>query len=494
MIAAHLAIALPLAAKLNIWVDEAYSLETSSTLARALASETGHPPAYFVLLFAWRRLVSGLFFARLLSTACTSLTILLLARISRRFLPLLHEGWVASVAALHPLTLWAASEARPYALVILLSAALLLLLHKAFISEEASVRWRAAYACVACLALYTQFYLGFLLAANVTALCGLRRWRAARDYILWMLPVALAALPLGLMIGGHIAVQAQATLPVPLPTAIKWVLIQLEGFVTSLDFLPNEGLFLRNLTALDPVGLMRWGGRVAFLLLLVAARRPAMRERRWAEPGLVALGLILLTQAGLFVAVTSVLGGPLAEARHSISLLVPALVCFFAVLAPARPRGLLAAATGLLLATNGAAACVDFAPLAKRGDHARVAAYISASETPGQPIFVFPSESAAPFDHEYRGRNRIVPLPAPAAAWNPRDFAFSSGPQAAEALERGLAGARECWLFTEHVEIYDEVPLRVDILEAVVAERFKVLEKRHFYGAKVRKLRLNQDP
>jgi len=479
---------------LNIWVDEAYTLETSGTLARALASETGHPPGYFMLLFAWRQVASSLFFARLLSVACTALTLLLLARASRRFLPQLHEGWVAAVAAWHPLTLWAASEARPYALVMLLSASLLLLLHRAFMSERATRSDRLAYAGVACLALYTQYYLGFLLAANVAALVGLRRWRAARDYLLWMLLVAFVCAPLALMIAGHIAVQAQATLPVPLSRAIKSVLILLEGFVSSLDFLPNEGLFLRNLTVFDPGGIVRWACRLAMLLLMAAAHRPRLHRRGRLEPGPIALGLILLAQGGLFVAVMAALGGPLAEARHSVSLLVPALLVFFAVFSPGRPRAPLAAATGLLLLSNAAAACADFAPLAKRGDHARVAAYIAGAEASGQPIFVFPSESAAPFAHHYRGRNRIVPLPAPAKAWNPRDFAFTSEAQVAQALEQGLSGARECWLFTEHVEIYDEVPLRVDLLESVVAERFVLLDKRHFYGAQLRKLRLRDAP
>lgn len=485
---------MPLAAVLNIWVDEAYSLETSSTLGRALASETGHPPGYFVLLFVWRQLASSVFFARLLSVACTGLTLFLLARASRRFLPQLHEGWLAAVAAWHPLTLWAASEARPYALVMLLSASLLLLLHRAFVSEQATRNARLAYAAVACLALYTQYYLGFLLAANLAALVALRRWRAARDYLLWMLPVALAGAPLALMIGGHLAVQAQATLPVPLPRAVKSVLILLEGFVASLDFLPNEGLFLRNLTVFDLGGVVRWAYRLAILLLMLAAHRPGRWGRGRLEPGLVALGSILLAQGGLFVAVTAALGGPLAEARHSVSLLVPALLVFFAVFAPGRPRAPLAVATGLLLLSNAAAAYADFAPLAKRGDHARVAASIAGAEESGQPIFVFPSESVAPFAYHYRGRNRIIPLPAPAQTWNPRDFAFSSEAQVAQALEQGLAGARECWLFTEHVEIYDEVPLRVDLLESVVSQRFELLDKRHFYGARVRKLRRREAP
>jgi hypothetical protein len=479
---------------LNIWVDEAYSLETSGSLARALASETGHPPGYFVLLFAWRQVASSLFFARLSSVACTALTLFLLARASRRYLPRLPEGWVAAVAAWHPLTLWAATEARPYALVMLLSASLLVLLHKAFISEQASRGARLAYGGVACLALYTQYYLGFLLAANLAALVGLRRWRAARDYLLWMLPVGFACAPLALMIGGHIAVQAQATLPVPLPRAVKWVLILLEGFVSSLDFLPNEGLFLRNLTVFDSGGIVRWSYRLAILLLMFTAHRTGLRGRGRLEPGLLALGGILLAQSALFVAVTAALGGPLAEARHSVSLFVPALLVFFAVFSPGRPRAPLAVAMGLLLLSNAAAAYADFAPLAKRGDHARVGAYVAGAEASGQPIFVFPSESAAPFAYDYRGRNRIVPLPAPPKAWNPADFAFSSETQVAQALEQGLGGARECWLFTEHVEIYDEVPLRVDLLESVVAERFTLLEKRHFYGARLRKLRRREAP
>jgi hypothetical protein len=71
LIALHLAVTLPLAYLLNIWVDEASTLYTtengfSSALQNALAQEK-QAPLYFWVLSLWRALNGSVFFARLLS-------------------------------------------------------------------------------------------------------------------------------------------------------------------------------------------------------------------------------------------------------------------------------------------------------------------------------------------------------------------------------------------------------------------------------------------
>src|ERR1035437_10065572 len=57
--------------KLNISIDEAYSLHTTSnnlaTVIKQAYDFEGQPPFYFLLLAIWRHVNSGIFFARLLS-------------------------------------------------------------------------------------------------------------------------------------------------------------------------------------------------------------------------------------------------------------------------------------------------------------------------------------------------------------------------------------------------------------------------------------------
>ena len=83
LILLHLALTLFLAYRLNIWVDEAFSLHTSGrgvgyALHQALHFEL-QAPLYFVLLSAWRKIDSSIFFARLLSVASVALSLKVIA-------------------------------------------------------------------------------------------------------------------------------------------------------------------------------------------------------------------------------------------------------------------------------------------------------------------------------------------------------------------------------------------------------------------------------
>ncbi len=68
---ANLLVTLPLAWLLNIWQDEAYTLQTTSNgvayaFHQALSFEQ-NAPLYFVLISLWRSLGDGIFYLRLFS-------------------------------------------------------------------------------------------------------------------------------------------------------------------------------------------------------------------------------------------------------------------------------------------------------------------------------------------------------------------------------------------------------------------------------------------
>src|SRR5215213_6298783 len=71
LILAHLAVTLPLAYFLNVWMDEASTLYTTQngffqTFQNVFADEK-QAPLYFLLLSLWRELNGSIFFARALS-------------------------------------------------------------------------------------------------------------------------------------------------------------------------------------------------------------------------------------------------------------------------------------------------------------------------------------------------------------------------------------------------------------------------------------------
>ncbi|HKQ71438.1 MAG TPA: glycosyltransferase family 39 protein, partial [Polyangiaceae bacterium] len=188
-----------LSLELNVWRDEMYSLHSSEgTVAHAVRQALGfelQPPVYFALLSVWRLLDSSVFFARLMSTASGALAIVTAGAISRRLFPRVDPAWGAALVATHPFVVWAGTEIRVYALVLLLGAALFL----AFLSAygDTSSRWaRAAFTALAVAAIYTQYYLGVLLLCFGAALLVVRGPRRTLPFVADLGVVGLMAVPL----------------------------------------------------------------------------------------------------------------------------------------------------------------------------------------------------------------------------------------------------------------------------------------------------------
>ena len=159
LVLAHAVLAGVLASVLNVWLDEAFSLEsTGSGIATAFRRSITfemQPPLYFTLLAAWRSIASGYVFARMLSVACTMGVLWIVARLWRRLRPDVHPGWVVAALAFHPFTIYAAVEIRLYALAMLLSALLLALYLGEYAGEGRSPARKLAFTAVSVAALWT---------------------------------------------------------------------------------------------------------------------------------------------------------------------------------------------------------------------------------------------------------------------------------------------------------------------------------------------------
>ncbi|MGE3468319.1 MAG: glycosyltransferase family 39 protein, partial [Pyrinomonadaceae bacterium] len=200
LIAAHLAIALPMAYLLTIWTDEASTLYATQNgfwhAVQTAAIEQKQAPLYFWVISIWRMANDSIFFARLFSVLCSVVGIWLFARLAARLLGEKAALLAAAFFALHPYLFWASTEIRVYSLVILLSVALIAAFLDAFWDEDKPGTWPTLkFALLAIAALYTNYYLGGMLAALMLPLVLFRRWRSAAIYVGTMAAVGLAFLP-----------------------------------------------------------------------------------------------------------------------------------------------------------------------------------------------------------------------------------------------------------------------------------------------------------
>jgi hypothetical protein len=156
----------------SLWYDEGVTAVIAQRdlveLTRWTANDI-QPPLYYYLVAGWGRVAGWSEWAlRFPSAAFGALAIPLLAVLARRLLRLERAGvWAgllaALLAAVHPLLVYYAQEARMYTLLVLLGLVAAYLLVRA--AGRAGQRWGlwVAYVTVAAAALYTHYFAVFLL-------------------------------------------------------------------------------------------------------------------------------------------------------------------------------------------------------------------------------------------------------------------------------------------------------------------------------------------
>lgn len=479
LIILHLGVTLYLANSLNLWLDEAYTLDTTGKgLWHAFYQATYfelQPPLYFVLLSLWRKFNSGIFFARLPSVFCTALTIKVVADLSKRFLKDVNSTWVIACVASSPFMIWAAVEMRVYAFVILLSGLLLRFFFDGFLEESPRSSSRWWYVLVSILALYTQYYLGFLLVANACALLLLRRWRSLAVYLAGMSIVVICFAPM-----------------------VKIVLYQLSTHVpddsVTLLVLDSAGSVYWTIQEyLLPVGwvqfyfLRRWLLRIGSVVLLVLIMTK-YRQRITADT--IAVWTIALTLALCFVVVQRLTPEGLVEERHTAALFLPIMLAAFSFISVVAQRKLVLGWVFLVLIFNCTTLYTRYAAMAKSGDWVRVAAHISTYEKPGQPVLVFHAASVLSLAQYYEGKNLLVPIPNETGL---ESFSSLTRPvgekQIAEAVQH-VSESPEVWLVTDWTRGFSGDEIDDPILREFVGRNYTVEKETTFYYSKVFLLRL----
>lgn len=496
----HFAVALPLAYFLNIWADEASTLYTTENglfeaFYRAFTDEK-QAPLYFWLLSLWREMNHSIFFARVFSVIFSLLAIKFFYDLVRKFFDEKAPFLTTVFFALHPYLIWTSLEIRVYSLVVLLSVLLLKFWTDGFFHAEAQSSQSKAqifYVLTAVAALYTNYYLGFLLVGCFVALVVLRKWRAARVYFWQMLLVGIAILPLLWMIKMQFAASAggfQGEKSLAEGLRLLW-----NYFLTFA--LPTEIFPLENITTISflRVWLMRFAILAAVILLI--------KKRRFEDAQVLAFGAIFATVSAFLLLAYYLLGEIYVSIRHAAVLFAPtillAAVCLKEIFPQRREdaekqminRILPVAAAIFVMAFFAYSLFTLYPNAAKRGDWARVAEYIKANETPNQPVVVFTAFDALALPYHYTGANKILP--------DERffDFDIEADAESADAWRRQTdfiiseipVEAQEIWLLTNDKCASGAA---CEPLENFVRTNYTIIEEKDFYKEKVRLLRKKQ--
>lgn len=412
LIIVHLAIALPLAYSLNIWADEASSLYTTQhgffAAFQNAATNEKQAPMYFWLLSMWRLVNDSLFFSRLFSVICSVAAIAVFARFVGRIFEPRAALLTSAFFALHPFLLLASLEIRSYSMVILLSVVLIKLFFDCFVNIESDRKSSLVFfAVTAIIALYTHYYLGFLLAGFFVALILTKNWEAVRKFVIAMV------------------ITAAVFLPLIVASAESQFLARTSGFIeTSSALDTSQILWHHAVTFLLPAEILRgdigsnfalfrtWVVRASMLALAILIfkfrDKVSLRTQSFA--------VITFIAFVCFFAVGYLFTPSYIALRHSTALFVPFALFAASLLSDVfseiseRTTKIVTFVVGLVVLASFSYSIMTMYPnRAKRGDWARIGEFIEQNESPGQPIVVFTTFDALALPYHYRGVNKILP-------------------------------------------------------------------------------------
>jgi hypothetical protein len=403
-----------------------------------------------------------------------------MARLWRRLVPDVHPGWLVAVLAFHPFTVYAAVEIRLYAMAMLLSALLLALFFEEFVGNGGSRHRKMFFAATSIAALWTQFYLGFLLAVQGGVLVLLRRWRAVGSYLAAMAIAAIALAPLVPGVTGELEGHTQGVRErFGVVDQARFVYSRLAYYVLPRETQSPELVKI----ARDVVML---GATLAVGARLLRRPRPALSRAAFVLATIVA-GLM----ATFVVAILYIGTQELVLVRHTVAVFVPVILLTLVVMAEVGGRRAVIATALVMLTFEVADLAAVYLPRpAKRGDWLAVARYIEANEAPGQPILTFRAPSQLPLAIHYHGPNPIVPVPRPNNRdhWVLEDTQLRSPDDVMRVLNALPGQPRTIWLVTDTIWSTMGISFHHEILEDVVARDFAVKLDRSFFASRARLL------
>jgi len=407
----HISVAIPLGLYVDIWVDEAFTLNTTSknlsyAVNQAINFEE-QPPFYFIVIHFWRNINGSLFFGRLFSTLCIVATIVILSIFCCKIFDGKNILWFISLFALNPYTIYYSIELRCYALVILISSALILLFYNGYLSEHNSYKSRIFYVILAIIGLYTQYYIGYLLLAHAILLLVRKDWTGFKIYLISMVLVAIAFLPAIGFIRSQLSTNVSPSPPYNIFESIeRFLSLLVDDMLIAFRYFPPSWLY--------PL-LFRWVVRLTVLsavLLYLFYNIKFFKNWQYAKGAQINYINILIMSV-LFILTIKILAPDSVQNRHLAVLMVPAIIAFTSIFNLKLGTKLQLFIFFVLFFNYSLALMSQYRGFYKNQDWSEVAGYIEDREEAQQPILVFTNLTAIPFTYHYSGINQIIPIPAP---------------------------------------------------------------------------------
>ena len=379
----------------SYWYDEGLTVALAKSsfggMLSGVHATEALPPLYFVLAWIWTRLLGvseiGL---RSLSALAGTLTIPVAYGAAKEMVGRRIGLGVAALTAVSPALVYYSQEARPYALLTLLSALSLLFFARAL--EQPAARNFVGWTIASALALTTHYFALFVIVPEALWLLYAARNRRA-----------------AVLASGALAAVAAALAPLALYQRVHagpaW--IASTGFRGRLEAIPYFFLTGREQEHL-PITIVIAIVLGFALALACVLRAPRTRRRSGA---LLALGVGVIAVA--IPVAGKLVGSDYVLARNLLPAWLPLTILIVAALATRRPRLLLIGLAAASLAAVAINVLVAVSPRLQRDDWRGVAAALGPAR-PDRVIVVAPKWQYFTLA-AYRPRLRFMPPSATAS-------------------------------------------------------------------------------
>lgn len=386
---------------INIWEDEAYSLNTTSLSLKDVVFESynfeGQPPVYFLLLTLWRLLNPGIFFARLFSIIFIGLAAFIFDRVVHFVSGTNYSKWLVVIFLLNPFAVWAAMEIRTYAFLIFLSTILIYFFIQYITGSKKNHLYYFLIICL--IGLYTQYFFAFLIAAIAFTLLIFKGWRAFFSLCLYLIPVVILFLPNLFFIFNNLAMAHSYNPDYSLIQRLSLPVITFQNIVLALNLIPSETW-------------LRWSTRIIFMLLVIMAYLKLYKGRKTLNSfkpdsinALLVCSFLLVVFFTFYLFITGI-----KFSDRYMAIGFPLIILLFVIFTEYSFNF-----KNFIYSTISVFFIIllikEYSNPIKTYDYASVAHYIGDIELPGEPVLLNSSTISEPFEYYYKGSNKIIPLP-----------------------------------------------------------------------------------
>jgi hypothetical protein len=395
----YFAFILYLCFNLNIWVDEIYTLDTTSYNIPGVIKQSydfeAQPPLYFILLSLWRTINSSIFFARLFSAISVGLAAFVFYKLVSLISGKECSRWFILLFLINPFTVWASSETRLYAFVLLLSITSLYYFFRFYI--QGKNKDLAAFAVMAILGVFTQYLYIFLLASYGIVIFMFKGWKVFFKFSLYLLPVASLFL-LNILF---------ATSPMK-STYVASFTISFIQRLMGVFHAPQDLVMAAYLIPLTR--LVRWGIIFTIIILAIYAYITGFKKSKNKEY-FEHVNVILLTALLfiVFVAVFFSITGIDYSHRYlaiGFPLLLNSFLLFDIFSLPKRRLIFL-----VILGTYILALVAKYQYFGKDFDVQSLVKYLEKNDNKDEPILFYDKVMVLPLKYYFKEKNPIIALP-----------------------------------------------------------------------------------